>query len=60
MNKEIFKISEDDYKTSLADIIHVAKKICIQKNLEYDPYKVFISSDEDRNVLVWIDSKGAG
>lgn len=48
----------DSEDQTLADVIHLAKKICNQKKIEYDPYKIFLSIDEKRNIVIWIDSEG--
>lgn len=56
-DENLYEVESDkDYKISLADVTHQARKICIEKGIEYDPYNVGITADYSGNVLVYLMS----
>jgi hypothetical protein len=49
--------SDKDYKICLADLLHQARKICLQKGIGCDPYNVGVTADYSGNVLIYLISE---
>lgn len=42
---------------TIADVIYEAKKLCIKNNIEYNPFRVGVSTDYGSNIVVYIKEK---
>lgn len=57
-DENLYEVESDkDYKICLADLVHQARKVCIEKGIEFDPYNVGVTADYSGNVLIYLISE---